>query len=611
MSHPIKVRVNPGKIAELAIFICSVSAKLTGAAITEDELNWSGLPAVAHSQMALESQPPSFSPAIPKLSRVAQFVLAKRDDQTFWWIVFGIAGILGPGLLLVRHFYWLARKEHYQFFPVLLIAIGWLISKRFALVPSRERSQIVGKVQFALAMGLLFISAWHHSPWCAALSVFVLGHALIRLSNTNRHVSHAWWLFALLIPLPLRLDHEIVIFLQRVSSRVASRFLDAVGVLHMMNGNVLEFSDRRFFVEEACSGINSVFVLFAATAVYAVWTRLRLIQSAALFAAAVFWSTAMNSVRIAAIGSSHAWFNLDLSSGWPHAFTGLVLYAITLGLMWSAIHAVLFLFSPVSDEGTVFYNESPVIRLTDLWNRLTLPAPPTINTIQNQQQTPPAQLRSILLGCFAVAIVLQMIPHGAASTATAAGLSGVKTFHTNSFGADADWQVKQFETIQRNDPVEQQTWGLNSQVWTFESQFEFSQASFDGPYSAWHDLRACYGGAGWEVIQSLNFGMTQDEQSVDAVVAADLRNSSGEYAYLVFAAFEESGQLLAASSGTELHNVMARLNDRVLPRDKTDVWQFQILTRQSHPFLPVEKELIREAFNKRCQVVLSELRRLP
>src|SRR5436853_413288 len=81
----------------------------------------------------------------------------------------------------------------------------------------------------------------------------------------------AWFFLWLLIPPPLNLDQRLVTRLQTFTARQSSRLLDQLGVLHVMQGNVVVIPHKHLLVEEACSGINSLFSMLACTLFFVLW----------------------------------------------------------------------------------------------------------------------------------------------------------------------------------------------------------------------------------------------------------------------------------------------------------------------------------------------------
>src|SRR5439155_1376873 len=71
-----------------------------------------------------------------------------------------------------------------------------------------------------------------------------------------RAVLPAIVLLLLVIPPPFGLDNRLVNGLQTLTSKCGNYILDYLGVLHLPSGNLIEVAGKRYFVEEACSGIN-------------------------------------------------------------------------------------------------------------------------------------------------------------------------------------------------------------------------------------------------------------------------------------------------------------------------------------------------------------------
>ena len=66
----------------------------------------------------------------------------------------------------------------------------------------------------------------------------------------------AWLLLLLVVPPPLKIDYRLITWLQSFTSDSSSLVLEALGVNHMMQGNLLELPGRLLMVEQACSGIR-------------------------------------------------------------------------------------------------------------------------------------------------------------------------------------------------------------------------------------------------------------------------------------------------------------------------------------------------------------------
>lgn len=313
------------------------------------------------------------------LSQIARLeVKAERWPRLFFFLAAILsAGCFGPWMFIHLSHLW--RREHYQFFPMLLLAVLVLMKSRWADARPEASKTIVLK----LSTPLLFTSVialvaafWLNSPWMGYLSSVLM--LLLIFRNVPFGRSAVAPLFVLL-PLPFALDGELVHGLQRVSSRGASALLDSVGIQHLMSGNVLELPDKTFFVEEACSGIGSVYLLLASAAVFASWKQLRLVVSVPLLTAAVGWAVAGNTFRIFAVAYAHDRHQFDLSEGTRHDLLGSATYLVSLILLLMTEQALLFLLEPV---GAMASSESSGSRLRQLavsvgrlWDRITYTDP--------------------------------------------------------------------------------------------------------------------------------------------------------------------------------------------------------------------------------------------
>ena len=111
--------------------------------------------------------------------------------------------------------------------------------------------------------------------------------------------------------------------------------LDVLGVLHVMDGNVVKVAGRRLPVDQACSGIYSLLTLLIGTFFYILWVRTSVVRSVLLLISSVFWVIFGNVTRIVLIAVLSTRFNIDLASGWKHEVLGLFMFAVMLGLVLS------------------------------------------------------------------------------------------------------------------------------------------------------------------------------------------------------------------------------------------------------------------------------------
>ncbi len=260
------------------------------------------------------------------------------------------------GPLLVEFAGWQWSRAHYQFFPFVLAAVSGLLSYRWWHAERRERVKRIAWPTVALASLswlVLLAAIWLPSPLLAAVSLIILAAAGFREIDRRWRVEYLWGIWALLLlvlPLPLGLDRRLITFLQLASSRLSSQALDAVGVLHLIEGNTLSLHDQRLFVDEACSGIVSILSIIAAAAIVGVWWNRPPLHVILLAASGVVWATMLNVLRISLIAFVEANFGIDWSTGTSHEMLSLVLFAVAFGAVVSTDQLLLAWIAPVAER---------------------------------------------------------------------------------------------------------------------------------------------------------------------------------------------------------------------------------------------------------------------
>ena len=129
----------------------------------------------------------------------------------------------------------------------------------------------------------------------------------------------------------------------------SSVLLDALGVFHVMDGNVVEVGGRELLVDQACSGIYSLFTLLAGTLFYVFWCEDPApAWSLALMVASVFWVLFGNVVRIVGVVAISTYLGIDAASGWRHELIGLMTFALMLAMVVSTDRLLAFAGSLVA-----------------------------------------------------------------------------------------------------------------------------------------------------------------------------------------------------------------------------------------------------------------------
>ncbi|MEY4566978.1 MAG: hypothetical protein RLY14_1948, partial [Planctomycetota bacterium] len=180
-------------------------------------------------------------------------------------LAFPLLGVF-PLLILQAAHMW--EKPHLQFFPIAIGLIGWLA---FRQIPADQELAGGYRLGISIALGLLSFAVaaaaiWLYSPWLAYVTLVTtfLSWSLTRLSRTTwtRIVVMAAVLVST-VPLPFNQDRKLVAELQNLSSKACSNALDGLRIPNLLQGNILQIEGHSLFVEEACSGVTSLYSLLS------------------------------------------------------------------------------------------------------------------------------------------------------------------------------------------------------------------------------------------------------------------------------------------------------------------------------------------------------------
>ncbi|MEZ6131845.1 MAG: exosortase/archaeosortase family protein [Planctomycetaceae bacterium] len=253
--------------------------------------------------------------------------------------------------LMFWHIGALLEKPHYQFLFLMPVTLWLLASAADAESSPGSVKQWEAMSCFAslgLSLGGLAFSALVWSPWLAAVCFqFAWGSVLVLRSGWN--AARAWlplWVFCwIIVPLPFGMDEDLIVRLRTFTTRVSSSVLDQIGLLHNSYANVIELPGKPLFIADACSGIHSLYVLMGAALFLCCWSKRGITHSVILLISTFGIVLIENVVRIVAVAV--AWGRgMDWSEGFNHELLGIVLFVLSLGLIFTTDQLLLFVFPP-------------------------------------------------------------------------------------------------------------------------------------------------------------------------------------------------------------------------------------------------------------------------
>jgi exosortase len=381
--------------------------------------------------------------------------------------------------LLFEHLWGLLAKPHYQFIVLLPVAVWLLMGDR----DSEDKSEWAGGwlALAGLLAGLagLAYAARVWSPFIAAVSALVCCPSVLWMLGgpaTVQRWAPAWIMSWIAIPLPYGWDEDLIVGLRGFTTVWSGHVLDQLGIHHLLSGNVVELPFKSLFIADACSGINSLYVLMGAALFLGLWFRRTWLHLIVLLGLTVLLVLIENVARIVAVayGLQH---QVDMSEGTPHTALGMALFVASLLLLVSLDRLVHFFLGRVG--------EWEPRRFT----RRSVPHPGTL-------------LPLLLLGislCFLPLSGYQVM----AMRNRLPQISDLveKEINLPELGLEAlpekigEFTRREFTTVRR---VHGDPFGQASQQWVYTKGPISLRFSIDYPYQGIHDLCVCYEQTAWQ-----------------------------------------------------------------------------------------------------------------
>lgn len=548
--------------------------------------------------------------------------LKTKKTEHQWDIIALLLPLLGIFPLLVLQAANMWEKPHLQFFPVAIGAVGWFA---FRQLPKDGKLASGVRLKISIGLGVLsFIVAaaaiWLYSPWVAYLTLITtfLSWSLTRLSETSwtRIVALAAVLVST-IPLPLNQDRKLVSELQSLSSKACGNALDGLGIPNLLQGNILQIEGHSLFVEEACSGVTSLYSLVSLGLLLGLVQNRSFVLGVTTLFLTPFFALMTNLIRLLAIAVGFQWLDIDLSKGFSHTLLGGVVFLLGVIALLSADFFIATLFSTIPKtraERSIFrrlYNTLvgwPGVRFEEI-------AATTQDEDGETIEPQPAFSNRISFATYswipyvAVAYFVLMVPAAAAtlneyrmneqmfSNPTVAEDIATKFPGENALPQEigTGWQKVGYRTETR------ETHDMNGQyshIWVFQKGEHSIVLSLDFAFRGWHKLEECYIMTGWQEISREVNG--REENNSWPWLECGLVNELGLKGYLCYSFFEEKGTpYLSDMTGLGLQRRMDR-----------NLWKFW--NKRGNTIFPItyQYQLFIESGSSLGESELNELRQI-
>lgn len=536
-------------------------------------------------------------------------------------------------LFLIGMAKWLWSRDHYQYYPMVLGSSAIFAWYRVRGQTWENCCCLTNRVVVLGTISVLcFLAAFvFQSNWLGSLSAISCLLTLVWLygGGTIADLLRGPLLLLLLaIPLPLNLDLQLIIGLQKIASVAASSLLDLMQIRHLVSGVTITTGNKDFLVEEACSGIHSLFSCICVVVFLCVLQRYSLLRILVNIVQTVGWVIVANVIRVFLIVYAFSNWQVSLDTGWQHEMLGAATYGLALILSLSTDRLFQFVV-PLSRQGTdafagVYDASDGVLTHLLKWTKVSRK---TVNEFMNKPLT---DRRKSMLTVTGVILML-LAPLSAISHARVLFRLGASS--PNSVGADAvianmsqvltddalpasvsGWELVSVQRISRtpDDPL-----GTNSTIFTYSGAGLTAVFSVDGYYSDWHDLAYCYTGLGWQLQSQRN---SIDHQSGYHCTSLELSSDDGRHAISMFSCFDSEMKTVRPGEATIGVIPTFELLTSRLPggSDWSDtlhftppVFQLQLICDYQQNLLEHERVELRHLFQELCQQTIKSLSELP
>jgi exosortase len=488
------------------------------------------------------------------------------------WILL-LVGLLAHATLLWAQFQWMWSAQHFQFFPMALMAAAYLAYKRRGLLwpprttddsdppvlqmplPSSRRLPV--SVGLALVSIALFFAIALQYPLVGWLC-FLAFTAILLFGSYGMHgvwvMMPVYVVLLVIKPLPQFLEQPLTIRMQQIATQLASFLLDLVGVLHYKQGVVLVSVGKSFLAEEACSGIRSLFSSITAIVFWGLLNRYSWRRTCVNVVQTVFWVLALNAVRIAVVIFIEEKLGFSIATGWRHDVVGVVVFFFIFGMVLSMDQLLASLIEPrINDETDEMIEESKQHI-------------PKIGWMQWLRW--PGNRTSLVAWCalfgfialFGGPLIFMQPDHASGNTqATGLALPDEEYLPDELSG----WKLDDFEHVTR---PEQDLQGSDSFVWTYRDQAERVLVSLDGSFDDYHNLQVCYWAIGWQVTSDAFYTpiTKRIQNEIDdsgEFTLLRLDKVTGEQGLVIFSAIDRHGNIVPKPL-TAIKDKMIFLMDR-------------------------------------------------
>ena len=268
------------------------------------------------------------------------------------WIGFGIAAAAAYVPVVVRlTAAWWTDSDYSHGLICAPLAAALIYGRRDALAKLPMKPAIVGLAGAGASLVLLLVGTLGAELFLTRTSLLLFAASSIVFLFGWRHlraVAFPFAIVALSIPIPAILMTHVTLPLQFAASAAAEASLTAVGIPVLREGNVLALPHATLQVAEACSGVRSMMSLIVLGLIVARRMESRTAVRAAIVAAAVPVTIAVNAFRVTATALVTERYGVAAAEGLVHEMLGTLLFVASAILLIACARVVIALAARTS-----------------------------------------------------------------------------------------------------------------------------------------------------------------------------------------------------------------------------------------------------------------------
>lgn len=276
-------------------------------------------------------------PAAARARRGAPWAPGGLDAVAALALVLGAVALVAPMAWDWSRGAWAVETQGHELLVIGISAwLAWRRRDELAALPSRPAT-LAGALVFAAALACYLLGRVQGVFRLELLSVMLLPAALLLCFKGWAGLRVVWFaLFFLLfaVPLPFALVLSITGPMKTAVSAVAVALLQGLGYPVGRSGVIITIGQYQLLVNEACAGLQTMFVLEAMGLLYtSLMNHQSALRNALLAALVVPIAFLANVVRVITLTLITYHFGDAAGQGFLHGFAGMVLFAVALALV--------------------------------------------------------------------------------------------------------------------------------------------------------------------------------------------------------------------------------------------------------------------------------------